>query len=100
MENATNASTVGGGASSRKHSSDQRRAGSLMGDSKAPSEGSALDSEHVDGIESSDDEEYQEGTAQQYISPIEVQDHIRKLWAKEIELLGLLYGKYDASAPF
>lgn len=31
---------------------------------------------------------------QQIISPIEVKDLIEKLWIKERELLGLIYGKY------
>lgn len=28
-----------------------------------------------------------------------MQDHIRKLWTKEIALLGLMYGKFDRRAP-
>ena len=56
-------------------------------------------SENNDQGMSSDDEEYREGTAQQYITPIEVRDHIRRLWTKEHELLDLLFGKFDPSKP-
>lgn len=44
---------------------------------------------------SSDDEEFKEGTPQKYITPIEVMDHLRKLWNKESSLLDLLYGKIN-----
>ena len=36
-----------------------------------------------------------EGGAQKYITPIEVRDHLKKLWKKEENLLGLIYGRYD-----
>ena len=55
----------------------------------------------VNGIDSeSSEEEYKEGGSQKYISPIEVQDHIKKMWAKEGELLGLMYGRFDRTQPF
>lgn len=44
---------------------------------------------------SSEDEEFKEGTPQKYITPIEVQDHLKKLWAKERNLLDLMYGRVD-----
>ena len=58
------------------------------------------DADEVDEKEESSEEEYKEGGSQKYISPIEVQDHIRRLWSKEIELLGLMYGRFDRHAPF
>ena len=48
----------------------------------------------------SSEEEYKEGGSQKFITPIEVQDHIRKLWNKESQLLGLMYGRFDQSKPF
>lgn len=44
---------------------------------------------------SSDDEEFREGTPQKYITPMEVNDHITKMWAKEKALLDLMYGRID-----
>ena len=90
LENVTNASTAGG-AHSRKQSQGEK---SLTAATEQASEAVSEPSE-----ESSDDEEYKEGTAQQFITPIEVRDHIQKLWNKEHELLGLLFGKYDPSKP-
>ena len=90
LENATNASTVGG-LNSRKQSHGER---SLTTDRKSAA---SEPSEHE--VESSDDEEYREGTAQQFITPLEVKDHLEKLWSKEYELLGLMFGKYDPSKP-
>lgn len=39
-----------------------------------------VDSEEGDGDEESE-EEYKEGGSQKYITPLEVEDHIKKLWA-------------------
>lgn len=36
-----------------------------------------------DAESDSSEEEYKEGGPQKYITPIEVQDHIRKLWSVE-----------------
>lgn len=91
LENTTNASTVGGGALSRKQSQGEK---SLTAATEQVSEAVSELAE-----ESSDDEEYKEGSAQQFITPIEVRDHIEKLWNKEYELLGLLFGKYNPSKP-
>ena len=44
---------------------------------------------------SSEDEEFKEGTPQKYITPIEVMDHLIKLWNKESAMLDLLYGRVD-----
>jgi hypothetical protein len=44
---------------------------------------------------SSGDEEFKEGTPQKYITPIEVMDHLNKLWNKERTLLDLMYGKVN-----
>ena len=44
-----------------------------------------------DGI----DEEFKEGSAQKFISPQEVKEHIEKTWAKEKDLLDLIYGKFE-----
>jgi hypothetical protein len=50
------------------------------------------------------DEEFKEGGSQKYISPLEVMDHINKLWTKEKDLLSLIYGKFEpineTSGPF
>ena len=46
-------------------------------------------------IEDEIDEEFKEGTQQKFISPIEVKDHITKLWRKEADLLNLIYGKFE-----
>lgn len=51
----------------------------------------------MSAAESSDEEEYKEGGPQKYITPIEVRDHIRKLWAADEELLSLMYGRFDRS---
>jgi hypothetical protein len=52
-----------------------------------------------------DEEMYEDSDAdeelpsnQQIISPIEVKDLIEKLWRKERDLLGLIYGKYQPVA--
>lgn len=59
-----------------------------------------LEGVEIDGI----DEEFKEGGQQKYISPLEVQYHINKMWAKEKDLLDLMYGKfeptYESSGPF
>ena len=52
-----------------------------------------MESEHSD-VESSE-EEYKEGTSQKYISPIEVEDHLKKLWKQEYQLLGLMFGRFS-----
>lgn len=47
-----------------------------------------------------EDEEFDEGDnsgKQKYISPIEVKDHIKKLWAKEKDLLDLIFGRFIAT---
>lgn len=85
LENTTNASTTGN--HSRKHSQGEK---SLTTDRRSE----ATSDQNEQGL-SSDDEEYREGTAQQYITPLEVRDHIIKLWDKEHELLGLLFGKFN-----
>lgn len=50
------------------------------------------------------DEEFKEGGSQKYISPIEVMEHINKLWNKEKDILNLMYGKFEpinvTSGPF
>lgn len=46
------------------------------------------------------EEEYKEGGAQKFITPIEVEDHMRKLWAADEQLLGLIYGRFDPQCPF
>lgn len=51
-----------------------------------------VESEQSD--EESSEEEYKEGTAQKYISPIEVEDHLKKLWKLEHKLLGLMFGRF------
>ena len=48
-----------------------------------------------EGLVSSDDEEFKEGTPQKYITPIEVRDHLKKMWEKERALLDLMYGRID-----
>lgn len=59
-----------------------------------------LEGLEVEGI----DEEFKEGGQQKYISPLEVQDHIKKLWNREKDLLDLMYGKfepiYDRRGPY
>lgn len=50
------------------------------------------------GVVSSDDEEFKEGTPQKYITPIEVKDHLAKMWSKEGNLLNLLYGRVDINS--
>lgn len=45
------------------------------------------------------DEEYKEGGQQKYISPVEVRDHINRLWRKEGDLLNLVYGKFEPAGP-
>ena len=52
-----------------------------------------MESENSD-VESSE-EEYKEGTSQKYISPIEVEDHLKKLWKQEHQLLGLMFGRFS-----
>lgn len=64
-----------------------------------------LEEEELEGVEIDGiDEEFKEGGQQKYISPLEVQDHINKMWSKEKDLLDLMYGKfepiYDNSGPF
>ena len=49
--------------------------------------------EEETGVVSSEDEEFKEGTPQKYITPIEVKDHLTKLWSKEGNLLNLLFGR-------
>lgn len=51
--------------------------------------------EEETGVVSSEDEEFKEGTPQKYITPIEVKDHLTKLWSKEGNLLNLLFGRVD-----
>jgi DNA-directed RNA polymerase I subunit RPA1 len=50
------------------------------------------------------DEEFKEGGSQKYISPIEVIDHIKKMWQKESDILNLMYGKFEplngSTGPF
>jgi hypothetical protein len=50
------------------------------------------------------DEEFKEGGQQKYISPLEVREHISKLWNREKDLLDLMYGKFEPiferSGPF
>ena len=89
------ASTAGGANSQRKSSAatEPEELSELSGDSAEVVEVDPADSE-------SSEEEYKEGGAQKYITPIEVQDHIKKLWGKELELLGLIYGKFDPKKPF
>lgn len=48
-------------------------------------------------MESSEEEEYKEGGAQKFITVIEIEDHIRKLWQREEALLSLIYGRFDPS---
>lgn len=49
---------------------------------------------------SSEEDELPEVGTQKYITPIEVRDHLKKLWKKEESLLGLIYGRFDAEKPF
>lgn len=94
LEQQTTASS-GAQTSSRKQSSHtEADALSESARSRAKDEEDD-DNEEVDEEESSE-EEYQEGGSQKFITPIEVEDHIRKLWKKEQQLLGLIYGKFDA----
>ena len=54
-------------------------------------------------VEDDIDEEFKEGGQQKYISPIEVKEHIEKLWRKEGDLLNLMYGKFEpleADTPY
>ena len=92
------ASTAGGAASQRKSSAatEPEELSELSGNSAEVVE---VDQDAAANSESSE-EEYKEGGAQKYITPIEVQDHIKKLWNKELELLGLIYGKFDPKKPF
>jgi hypothetical protein len=50
------------------------------------------------GAVSSEDEEFKEGTPQKYITPIEVQDHLERMWLKEGSLLNLMYGRVDTKS--
>lgn len=94
FETNTNASTQGGRKSSAHTEPEEL---SDIDEAEANNEDATV----VAGVDSeSSEEEYKEGGSQKYISPIEVQDHIRKLWAKESELLGLMYGRFDRSQPF
>ena len=52
------------------------------------------ETEYID-VEDEIEEEFKEGSAQKYISPIEVREHIEKLWRKEGDLLNLMYGKFE-----
>lgn len=58
------------------------------------------DIDEVDEEDESSEEEYKEGGPQKYISPIEVQDHIKRLWAKNSHILNLMYGRFDKSKDF
>jgi hypothetical protein len=49
-------------------------------------------------MDSEEDEEFKEGTPQRYITPIEVQDHLKKIWANEYNLLSLLYGRFEVNS--
>ena len=64
------------------------------------SEEEELEGVEIEGL----DEEFKEGGQQKYISPLEVQDHIKKLWNREKDLLDLMYGKfepiYERRGPF
>ena len=50
-------------------------------------------------IDQDADEEFQEGSQQKYISPIEVKGHIDKLWKVDGDLLDLVFGKFVPLAP-
>ena len=58
-----------------------------------------MNAESENDEDESSEEEYKEGGSQKYITPIEVEDHIKKLWNKEYELLGLMFGRFSAEEP-
>jgi hypothetical protein len=84
------ANTVASTHASRKASSTHQAA-------ELDDEGSQ--SEEFEDIQSELDEEFKEGTQQKYISPIEVRDHISRLWRKEGDLLNLIFGKFEPISP-
>ena len=88
----TTASTAGGAVSSQRKASAHTEL--------SDEEEKTVDPEEVDEVDEDSEEEYKEGGSQKYISPIEVRDHIERLWNKEHELLGLIYGRFDRTQPF
>lgn len=89
METYTNASSAGG------HSTAQRKASANTDMDDLLSQEDQEEIEEVGEVDESSEEEYREGGAQKFITPIEVEDHMRKLWAADEQLLGLIYGRFD-----
>jgi len=95
METMTNASSANGKSQRKSSAATEPELNDDQDDDLSNVDETDI---HSDAEESSE-EEYKEGGAQKYISPIEVQDHIKRLWAKDGQLLGLMYGRFDRTYP-
>ena len=88
------ATTAGGLGENRKISSHTEPDHTLQDDMNEETKEFTV-IKNADSDEESSEEEYKEGGSQKFITPNDVEKHLKKLWESEHELLGLMYGRFD-----
>ena len=89
---------ITGASTSKGHSRKQSATTEPLADADASEGQTDANAGSESDEDESSEEEYKEGGSQKYITPLEVEDHVRRLWGTESALLGLMYGRFASEA--